>query len=798
MFEYFDKLYKTTDFMPHGDCLVWDTSLLWQHVGSDIATGTAYYLIAALLFYFILKRRDIPYFWVFLLFGFFILSCGTTHFFGAWTIYYPSYWTEGIIKTVNAVISVGTAMVLLPLMPKLLALPSLQNALDTVDQLNTDLEQKVIRLEGEAQKRKNAEIEIFTQQAFLQNAIDALNDTFFVFDISSGKALLWNKSFEIVSGYSEEEIAKLKAPDSYYSKEDLEKAQGPFERIYNGVSETVELQLICKDGRRVLTEYSASVLKDIEGHPKTLISVGRDIAERKQAEDELKKSEERFRLLVENAPDAIFVRDTSSFLYLNTAALKLFGANSAQGLIGTPIIERYHPQERDEIRKRMQIINELNLPVSLHQSICLRMDGTEVDVESTAVPMNYLGEGGALVFLRDISERVEKEKRQQVLEEQLYQSQKIESLGRLAGGVAHDYNNMLSVIIGNVDLARLRLERSASVEENLEQILQAAIRSSDITRQLLAFARKQIINPKVLDLNASVEGMLKMLRNLLGENLELSWQPKVGLWPVRMDPSQLDQILANLCINARDAIADIGKMTIETDTVSLDEAYCKDHPGFVPGDFALLAVSDNGCGMDKDTLDNIFEPFFTTKQTGEGTGLGMATVYGIVKQSSGFINVYSEPGQGTTFKIYLPRSEEEHVVVQDRAGIEVLKGQGETVLLVEDEVAIVRLATAMLEDLGYRVVTADTPAQALRLAEIHQGDIQLLLTDVVMPGMNGRELATQVQTIYPRLKILYMSGYTANAIAHHGILGDGINYIQKPFSRTDLSIRVREVLGSDG
>jgi len=798
MFEYFDKLYKTTDFMPHGDCLVWDTSLLWQHVGSDIATGIAYYLIAALLFYFILKRRDVPYFWVFLLFGFFILSCGTTHFFGAWTIYYPSYWTEGIVKTVNAVISVGTAIVLFPLMPKLLALPSLQNALDQVDQLNTDLGQKIVRLEDEAQKRKKAEIEIFSQQAFLQNAIDALNDTFFVFDMSSEKALLWNKSFEIISGYSEEEIAHLKAPDSYYSKEDLKKAQDHLERMLNGGSGTVELQLICKDGRRVLTEYSTSVLKDIEGHPKTLISVGRDIADRKQAEAELKKSEERFRLLVEHAPDAIFVRDKSSFLYLNNAALKLFGANSAQGLIGTPIIDRYHPQARDEIRKRMQIINELQLPVSLHQSICLRMDGSEVDVESTAVPMNYLGEAGALVFLRDISERVEKEKRQQVLEEQLYQSQRIESLGRLAGGVAHDYNNMLSVIIGNVDLAKLRLERSAAVEENLEQILQAALRSSDITRQLLAFARKQIIDPRVLDLNASVAGTLKMLRNLLGENLELSWQPKVGLWPVRMDPVQLDQILANLCINARDAIADIGKMTIETDTVSFDEAYCKDHPGFVPGDFALLAVSDNGCGMDKETLDNIFEPFFTTKQTGEGTGLGMATVYGIVKQSNGFINVYSEPGQGTTFKIYLPRSEEEHVVVQETAGIEVLKGQGETVLLVEDEVAIVRLATAMLEDLGYRVVTADTPAQALRLAENHQGDIQLLLTDVVMPGMNGRELATQVQNIYPRLKILYMSGYTANAIAHHGILGDGINYIQKPFSRTDLSIRVREVLGSDG
>jgi two-component system cell cycle sensor histidine kinase/response regulator CckA len=255
-------------------------------------------------------------------------------------------------------------------------------------------------------------------------------------------------------------------------------------------------------------------------------------------------------------------------------------------------------------------------------------------------------------------------------------------------------------------------------------------------------------------------------------------------------------LLANLCINARDAIVDVGKMTIETDTVSFDEDYCKDHLGFVPGEHVMLAVSDDGCGMDKETLKNIFEPFFTTKQTGEGTGLGMATVYGIVKQSNGFINIYSEPGKGTTIRIYVSRCDED-VVVKETTTSQVQKGQGETVLLVEDEVAIVQLATAMLEDLGYRVLAANLPTEALSVAEAHQGEIHLLLTDVVMPGMNGRDLAKEIKSKYPEMMVLFMSGYSAYVIAHHGVLDEGINFIQKPFARTDLSIRVSEALGSN-
>jgi two-component system cell cycle sensor histidine kinase/response regulator CckA len=329
---------------------------------------------------------------------------------------------------------------------------------------------------------------------------------------------------------------------------------------------------------------------------------------------------------------------------------------------------------------------------------------------------------------------------------------------------------------------------------DLQEIQKAARRSADLTRQLLAFARKQTIAPKVLDLNETVESMLKMLRRLIGENIDLSWLPGNNLWPVKVDPSQIDQILANLCVNARDAIAGVGKVTIETKDSTFDETTCAAHAGFVPGEYVRLTVSDNGCGMDTETRAHIFEPFFTTKGVGEGTGLGLSTVYGIVKQNNGYIDVDSAPGQGTIFKIYLPRHAGQ--VVEDRkaASAEIPKGSGETVLLVEDEPAILNIAKRMLELLGYSVLAAHRPAEAIRLAEAHVGEIHLLMTDVVMPEMNGRDLAKTLLSPYPRLTALFMSGYTADVIAHRGVLDEGVCFIQKPFSIKDLAAKIRQAL----
>jgi signal transduction histidine kinase/ActR/RegA family two-component response regulator len=387
---------------------------------------------------------------------------------------------------------------------------------------------------------------------------------------------------------------------------------------------------------------------------------------------------------------------------------------------------------------------------------------------------------------------IEDERRRLVV--QLTQAQKMESVGRLAGGVAHDFNNMLGVILGHTELALLKAEEDNDLISDLKEIQNAAKRSANLTKQLLTFARKEIISPRKLDLNDTVESMLNMLRRLIGEDIDLVWKPAAHIWPVKMDPSQIDQILANLCINARDAISGVGKLTIETGRKTFDEEYCSEHPGFIPGDFVLLAVSDNGCGMDKDTLDNLFEPFFTTKEVGKGTGLGLATIYGIVKQNNGFINVYSEPGQGSTFKIYLPRLVADEDIDKAVPEKKAAAGGTETILLVEDEPTILTMTRMMLERKGYSVLPAATPGEAIDLAKTHADKIHLLMTDVVMPEMNGRDLAGQVIRLYPEIKRLFMSGYTADVIAHHGVLDDGVAFIQKPFSMADMTEKVREVL----
>ncbi len=394
---------------------------------------------------------------------------------------------------------------------------------------------------------------------------------------------------------------------------------------------------------------------------------------------------------------------------------------------------------------------------------------------------------------QDIARREKAEEEKDKLQARLNQAQKMESIGRLAGGVAHDFNNMLQAILGNTALALEQVPPSHPLRNDLQEIQQAAQRSADLTRQLLAFARKQTIAPKVLNLNDTVASMLQMLRRLIGEGIELSWIPGRDLWSVKIDPSQFDQILANLCVNARDAIGDTGKVTIETSNLTLDDTYARSHPECAPGDYVLLAVSDTGKGMDEETRSHLFEPFFTTKQLGQGTGLGLATVFGIVKQHLGAISVYSEPGQGTTFKIYLPRAEAPPSRESPHPERASPRGT-ETVLLVEDENQILGLARRILERQGYTVLAARTPSAAIELAQRHSGSIHLLLTDVVMPEMNGREPQKRIAAFHPGLRCLFMSGYTANVIVHHGVLDEGVQFLQKPFTIESLAGRVRETL----
>ncbi|TWI66909.1 PAS domain S-box-containing protein [Desulfobotulus alkaliphilus] len=395
-------------------------------------------------------------------------------------------------------------------------------------------------------------------------------------------------------------------------------------------------------------------------------------------------------------------------------------------------------------------------------------------------------------MLVNIGLRKQADKEQQLLQAQLLQAQKMESVGRLAGGVAHDFNNMLSVILGHSELALDDLSPESPVHNDLLQIRQAAHRSADLTRQLLAFARKQTAIPRILDLNKTISGMLKMLHRLIGEDIQLHWLPEEGLWPVMMDPGQIDQILANLCVNARDAIDGTGEITIRTGKGLFDMDHIPQEKGFIPGEYVVLSVHDTGTGMGPEILRNLFEPFFTTKAPGKGTGLGLATIYGIVKQNGGYIDVRSRPSAGTSFAVYLPRyegmpeeshPEESHVPPGS---------PHETILLAEDEPAILKMNQRVLEGLGYTVVAAPNPETALSLAKGQK--IDLLITDVIMPDMNGRDLADTLKKIHPELRTIFTSGYTADVIDRHGVLNPGVHFIQKPFTRKILGNKVREVL----
>ena len=396
--------------------------------------------------------------------------------------------------------------------------------------------------------------------------------------------------------------------------------------------------------------------------------------------------------------------------------------------------------------------------------------------------------------IQSIIEHRRSEEEREKLQNQLSQAMKMDSIGRLAGGVAHDFNNMLGVIIGRAEMALDEIDPSHSIHTDITEILKAAERSANLTRQLLAFARKQTIAPIALDLNETVEGILKMLRHLIGENIDLQWQPGADLWPIMVDPSQVDQILANLCVNALDAIQGIGKITIATENSKIDDDFQAAHIGAIPGEYVQIVVSDSGCGMSPETLEHIYEPFFTTKRVGEGTGLGLPMIYGAIKQNHGFIDVLSKLNEGTTFTIYLPR----HVGKMEQmltGGMSkpVLRGK-ETILLVEDEVSILQMTAQMLQKHGYTVLAASSPGEAIQLAREYPGEIHLLVTDVIMPEMNGWELGKNILSIYPLIKRLFMSGYTADVIAHQGVLDVGVNFIHKPFSQNAINAKTREIL----
>jgi two-component system cell cycle sensor histidine kinase/response regulator CckA len=605
-----------------------------------------------------------------------------------------------------------------------------------------------------------------------------------------GRRIFNSLSYEKILGYSPEELQESSGFEQIHPDDRERVKQAAAQTRQSGMGTILEYRFRHKKGQWMVLESVASVILNEKSVPEKLVIVNRDITERKKAQEALSRSEASFRSLVEGAPHGIYrATMTGQFLEVNPALQRMLGYESIEELfkadLATQVFLNSADYERmNDLLAEPKVMNDIELEWKRPsgERIVVRCSGHRVDGKDG-------GPDYFEVFAEDVTER-------RTLERQLRMAQKMEAIGRLSGGIAHDFNNLLGVIIGYSGVLKKSLDKSEPTYEYATEIEKAGQRAASLTRQLLAFSRQQVLTPSVLSLNSLVSDMEKMLPRLLGEdiNVSLSLAPELG--NVKADQSQIEQVIMNLAVNARDAMPSGGKLHVQTANIEMDNAFVREHPGSKKGSYVMLAIADSGTGMSAETIAHIFEPFFTTKGVGEGTGLGLATVYGVVKQSNGYIWVDSAPGKGSTFQIYLPRhldAEQVSVVKPEVQPREKSKGS-ETILLVEDADALRKLAQAFLESNGFRVLSAPNGEAALEIAARHSGLFDLLLTDVVMPGMNGRVLAEQLSRRQPGLKVLFMSGYTDSFIAGHGVLQKGTNLLHKPFTEEIFISKIREVL----
>jgi len=769
--------------MAHGYCYAWNAPLLWTHVSSDIITGLAYYFIASVLVYFIFKKKkDVPYHWVFLLFGAFIFFCGSTHFLNAWTVFSPIYWASASVKAINAIISLATAIALIPLFPKLLALPSLKKYLDKNIQLSNQLEDQVTDLKYEIKRREEAEESLLESEKkyhiWLDNSPVCTNivDIDFNLQFMSAAGVKQLKIDDITEYYGKPYPLSF-YPDSFRipMTKNLKKAKDTGETIIQEAS-------VVDVGGNVLWYHSTIVpIKDDRGLIDYFEVISAEITDRMQAEGSVKKLSQA----IEQAGESVIITDSEGTIeYVNKSFTRMTGYESEEVLGENPRILQSGNQDAAFYENMWSTITNKKV---WHSSIIdKRKDGSFYPAMMSIAPiLNEVGEITHYVgFQQDMSEY-------ETLKEQFLQAQKMESLGTLVGGIAHDFNNMLAGITGNLYLAKKRTSEMPDVMEKLDNIEKVSFRAADMIQQLLSFARKSRVEIKPFPLTPFIKETFKLLRSSIPENITI--HQNIGIDPLQIngDSTQLHQVLMNLVNNACDALegADSPCITIKLDAFHADEKFIEVHPDINVGRYAHLSVEDNGEGIPESKIKHLFEPFFTTKEQGKGTGLGLAMVFGAVQTHEGAIDVESVAGEGTTFHIYIPLLKPTEVEAAPM-GQEVIEGRGELILLVDDQESIINMEEEVLASFGYKVLTATNGQQAIEVYKTHADEIDLIIMDVVMPIMGGSQAAQNIRQINPQVKIIFSTGYDKDTQSN--LVNETV--ITKPFPIVKMSHMIRQQL----
>jgi two-component system, cell cycle sensor histidine kinase and response regulator CckA len=616
-------------------------------------------------------------------------------------------------------------------------------------------------------------------------------------DPKTNQVLTCNEAFARLCGWSVKEIEGFSIP-TLYAPEDRETVMRNIEIVDSTGFSSYQARMLRKDGTTIPVQMDVVSVRGEDGRLIYRIATVQDITERLASQTALRESETRFRSVVESAPDAIFIQTDGCFAYLNRSAIALFGASKAEEILGRRVVDMVHPDYRGVVIERIRHVNEFQHSAPALEERFLRLDGSELFAEVSAVPFVFAGKQGALVFLRDISRRKKVEHERAELEHQLFESQKLESIGRLAGGIAHDLNNLLTPVLGYSEMLSRAFPETDKRLKRIEIIHHASLKARDLVRQLLAFSSRQALEFRMIDLNAVIREFEQLLRRTIRDDIDIRYHLHEGAMVMLGDASQLEQILMNLAVNAEDAMPAGGKLLLETSPMVIEPGQERYFEGLAAGDYAVLSVHDTGGGIGRETLGHIFEPFFTTKPKGQGTGFGLSTVYGIVRQHGGIIQVESEPGAGTSFRIYFPLRSSEAEPVEPLTAMPVQKSDGATVLVVEDDEMVRKFVVQALIEEGFDIREAEGGEQALALLEQGKFTPDLLLTDLVMRGMNGRVLYDKVCAIIPRIKVIYMSGYTKDIISRHGVLDEGLTFLQKPFPVPVLLDKVREVLQNGG